>query len=308
MPPVLNKGRITNYISGLNGVSAGGQAILNIPTNARYHGLILNCTSAGSAAAVTSIISSLKLIVNGIPIRDIDPANILKIAQAQGYFPLLGELPIWFSEPTIQGGIINEPDDVTSWDMAGQQTFQLQIGIQGAAVTPGITGVWIFDYQRNLLPDGKTPFLSPVVQHQFSFPVVIGRQDITTLPYTFPIRRLFLYGSSAGQILDFEVYQDGNKVHEATALQSRQLYRPYGWAINNTPDRIPFVNATGPANLGVSALVETPAYFDAMYIADEASRIWKALRVGQNFTLRVNSGAAQTLNVVMETVPPGFLS
>lgn len=307
--PVQNKGRIVNYISGLNGVSAGGQAILNIPTNARYHGIILNTTTtAGAAAAVTSIISSLKLIVNGIPMRDIDPANLLKIAQAQGYYPLLGELPIWFSEPTLQGGLINEPDDVTSWDMAGQQTFQLQIGIQGGATNPGINGVWIFDYQRNLLPDGKTPFLSPIAQHQFSFPVVIGRQDITTLPYTFPIRRMYLYGSVASQVVDFEIYQDGNKVHEATALNSREVFRPYGFRINNTPDGIPFVNATGPANLGVSTLVETPAFFDAMYVADEGSRIWKALRVGQNFTVRVNSASAMTLTAIMETLPPGFLS
>jgi hypothetical protein len=304
--PVINKGRTINYISGLNGVAAGGQAILNIPCTGRYHRLILNCTSAGVAAAVTTIISSIKLIVNGVAVRDIDPANILKILQNQGYYPLIGELPLNFSEPLLTGGVINEPDDVTSWDMVGQNTFQLQIGIQGAAVTPGITGVWEFDYQRNLLPDGS-PFLQIVNQHQFAFPIPVGQYDITTLPFAFPIRRLHFYGSNPGQLSTLEVYQDNNKVHEATILQSRQAFRPYGFRLNNTPDGTPFVNATGPANLGVSALVETPAFFEAQYLADADSRLWKALRVGGDLKIRVNSAAAQTLTVVMECIPPGYL-
>lgn len=306
MPQVINKGRTINYIAGLNGVSAGGQAILNIPCTGRYHRLILNCTTAGTPAAVATIISSIKLIVNGVAVRDIDPANILKILQAQGYYPIVGELPLNFSEPLLTGGVINEPDDVTSWDMVGQNTFQLQIGIQAAAVTPGVTGVWEFDYQRNLLPDGN-PFLQIVNQHQFSFPIPSGVYDITTLPFAFPIRRMYIYGSAPGNLLTLEVYQDNNKVHEGTITQTREAFRPYGFRFNNTPDGTPFVNATGPANLGVAATVETPAFFETMYLSDPDSRIWKALRVGGNLTVRVNSTIAQTLTVVQECIPPGYL-
>lgn len=307
MPPsVQNKGRTINFISGLNGVSPSGQAILNIPCIGRYHRLVLQCLSAGVAASVASIISSIKVIVNGVAIRDIDPANILKVLNAQGYIPLLGELPIHFTDPLLTGGWVNEPDDMTAWDMIGQQSFQLQIGIQAGAVTPSITGFWEFDYQRNLLPDGN-PFLNIVNQHQFSTPIPAGKFDWTTLPFTFPVRRLYFYGSNPGQIQQLEVYQDGNKVLEATQAMLQQAYRSYRFRYNNTPDGISFVNATGPANLGVSALLETPAYFEAMYLADPDSRIYKALRVGGNLTVRVTSGAAQTLTVVQENVVPGYL-
>jgi hypothetical protein len=307
MPPsVQNKGRTINFISGLNGVAAGGQAILNIPCIGRYHRIILSCFSAGVAASVASIISSIKLIVNGVTIRDIDPANILKVLNAQGYIPLLGELPLHFTEPLLTGGVINEPDDMTSWDMVGQQTFQLQIGIQAGAVTPSITGIWEFDYQRNLLPDGN-PFLQVVNQHQFTTPVPVGRYDWTTLPFTFPLRRMYFYGSTPGNISQLEIYQDGNKVLEATQAMLNQAYRSYRFKFNNTPDATSYVNATGPANLGVSALLETPAYFEAMYLADEDTRIYKALRIGGNLTVRITSAVAQNITVIQENVVPGYL-
>lgn len=307
MPPsVQNKGRTINFISGLNGVAAGGQAILNIPCIGRYHRIVIQAFSAGVAASVTSIISSIKLIVNGVAIRDIDPANILKVLNAQGYIPLLGELPLHFTDPLLTGGWVNEPDDMTAWDMIGQQTFQLQIGIQAGAVTPSINGFWEFDYQRNLLPDGN-PYLNIVNQHQFSTPIPAGNFDWTTLPFTFPVRRLYLYGSTPGNIQQVEVYQDGNKVLEATLAMMNQAYRSYRFRVNNTPDGISYVNATGPANLGVSALLETPAYPEAMYLADPDSRIYKSLRIGGNLTLRVKSGVAQTLTVIQENVVPGFL-
>lgn len=305
--PVKNQGRQINYISGINGVSPNGQAILNLPCNMRYHRIILNVTEAGVAAAVTSIITSVKIIVNGIPIRDITPANILKIAQAQGYFPVLGELPILFTEPFNTAGNINEPDDVLAWDLAGQSTFSIQLGIKNTTVTPGVQGIYEFDYQRNQLPDGSL-FLQPVAHREFSLPIVTGRNDITILPFSFPIRRMWLQGSTPGQILDYELYQDGNKVHEATVLQTRQAYRQYGFRFNSTPDATPFRNATGPADLALSALLEAANYFDSAYVSDPDGRYWRALRIDKAMLLRVNSGAAQTLTVVQETMPGAFVS
>lgn len=316
MPPILtNKGRQINFLTGITGVAAGGQAIVNLPVNQRYHRIILNTTSAGSAAAVTTIIASVKLIVNGVPIRDIDPINIMRICWAQGYYPLLGELPIFFTEPFNTSGNINEPADVTSWDMAGQSTFQLQIGIQVGAVTPGITGIVEFDYQRNMMPSasGMVPFLQPVSHHQFSLPVVIGANDITTLPFSFPIRRLWFQGSTPNSITQLEVYQDNNKIHEATNIQTRQAYRQYGFRLFaaagavNVPEGTVFRNATGPADLALSALVETASFFDVAYLSDPDGRWWKALKCGQTFQLRITSSAAQTLTTIMETMPGAFI-
>lgn len=304
---VTNQGRLINFLSGINGVSPGGQAIINLPTNGRYHRIILDTTEAGAVAAVGSIITGVKIIVNGIPMRDITPANIIKICQANGYFPLKGELPLLFTEPWLMAGVMNEPDDILSWDLAGQSTFSIQLTINPASTVPGVQGTVEFDYQRNALPSGQ-PFLQPVAHHEFSLPIVSGRNDITILPFSFPIRRMWLQGSSAGNIQSVELYQDGTKVMEATVLQMRKAYRQYRFAFNTTPDAIPFVNATGPADLIADVDIEPVAYFDYAYLSDPDGRYWRALRVEKQMILRVQSGAAQTLTVVQETMPGSFAS
>lgn len=301
---VKNKTRFINFLSGINGVSSGGQATINLPVNQRYHRINLNVTSGASVTdAVTDVISSVKILVNGVSIRDIAPADMLRIAMANGYLPKLGELPIFFTEPFTN---VNEPPDVTSWDLFGQQSFQLQIGC-AVVTTPGITGSVEFDYLRNLRPNGKemVPFLQPVAHHSFSQPISAGRNDITTLPFDFPVRRIWLRGSSAGQITQVELYQDGNKVFEATQAQLVGMYRQYGFKFSQL-DYIPWQNATGPADLAADADIETPLYFDAAFLADPDQRWWKSLKAGQNLTLRVTSGAAQTLTTIVETMPGSF--
>jgi hypothetical protein len=302
---VQNRGRLINFISGITGVASAGQALVNLPVNQRYHRIILNTTSGATVVDdVNDVIDSIKLIVNGVAVRDIAPADIIRLAQAQGYLPRLGELPILFTEPF--GPNVNEPPDVTSWDLFGQSSFQLQIGLK-TVTTPGITGIMEFDYMRNLRPtsQGPQPFLQPVAHHSFSQPIVTGRNDINTLPYNFPIRRLWLRGSTADNISQVEVYQDGNKVFEATKGQLRDAYRPYGFKFSQL-DLIGFQNATGPADLAIDADLQPLAFFDVAFLSDPDSRYWKALKVGQNLILRVTSDSAQTLTTVMETFPGSF--
>jgi hypothetical protein len=302
----LLRGRFVNFISGINGVAAGAQAITNLPVNQRYHRMALQFTDAGNAAAVTSVIDSIKLIVNGVSVRDILPANLIRIAQAQGYFPKLGELPIFFTEPYVRNVI--EPGDAMSWDMFGQSSFQVQIAFKGG-ITPGVTGAYEFDFLRNLRPGatGPEPFLQAVAMHQFTQQVVVGRNDINTLPWSFPIRRLWFKTVTAGAISQLEIFQDGNKVFEATAEQIKQIYNPYGFAFRQT-DITPFVNATGPAALGVAATLEGLSYFDAAYISDPDYRWWKALRVAQNLTIRTTNTAAEAMTIVAETIPGIYAS
>ena len=53
----LNKGRIINFVTGISGVSPGGQALVNVPVNQRVHRIVFQPTAvnysgaAGTAAA-----------------------------------------------------------------------------------------------------------------------------------------------------------------------------------------------------------------------------------------------------------------
>lgn len=377
---VTNSGRLINFINGITGVAAGGNAIVNMPVNVRMHRLVMQCAAinytGGTALAVTAItgsgisatvtptivngvptsiavvaggsgyvtgntvtftdatgtgfvgtvtasagaitavavtvagtasavspatfFSSIQQIVNGVIIRDITPDNILKIVQAQGYYPSLGELPLLYTTP---GRNFVQRNDITSWDLFGQSTYSVKMNISSTVSLPALIGIQEFDYQRNVKPSpdgkGEIPFLEPVAQHQFTWPIVSGRNDITTLPYDFPITRMWLQGSTAGNLSQVEVYQDGNKVFEATDAQIEQIYQEYGFTFG----RADWFNTTYSGSNTVKAAYNPPAYFDNAFIADPDGRWSKRLSVANNLILRVYSGIAQTLTIVQETMP-----
>jgi len=391
MPQVVNTQRLINFLSGITGVAAGGNAVVNLDLNKRYHRIVLQCkavnytggtglatkkitgsgnndltvtptvvngqvasvavvaggtgyttgdtvtitdktgqgfvgtvTASGgvvSAVAVTSggtpspispstLLTACKLLVNGVNMRDITPAIILSIRrsvdligpsgntgvnQASRYdstvaaakFSVLadGEFPIEFTDPSRNRNGLGE---LNAWDMAGQSTFQLLLSISGSVVNPQITGIYEFDYARNAV--GGTPFLQPVSQHQFSLPIVAGRNDIITLPLAWPITRMWLQGSTAGQITQVEVYQDGNKVCEATTDQIQEAYARYGFWLG----------------FGYGANNQVNGDFDAAYIADIDQNIGKALKCQNSLIVRVYSAIAQTLTIVQETTPSAY--
>jgi hypothetical protein len=378
---VVNRGWQTNFISGITGVAVGGNAVVNLDVNKRYHGLIFQCTAvnytggagkqiinikvanaaaAGATATATlsngaissvavvnggnnyttgdtvsiqdatgtgavltvtaavgvitaftvttsgtpspinpaTMLTSIRLLVNGVNMRDITPGNVIAISQANGYLPLLGNLPIFFTAPWRTSNVHNE---ISSWDMNGQSTFQVQIGISGTVTSPGVTGVYIFDYNRNAVPVAGNPnqlqaFLQPVSQHQFSFPLVAGRNDLNQLPFSYPIARLWFNTVTAGNITQVEIYQDGNKIFEATTSQMLEQYSEWGFCLNTSGNTtIPNGNTLG-------------APFAAAYISDPDQRPEKALSVQNSFIVRITVTAADTLTIVQEMLPGAYQS
>ncbi len=254
-------------------------------------------TNSGAVGFVPPelMINSFKQLVNGVNMRDISVLNIRKIMYAnpllRNYTPQLGEFPVFFTEPWRNELQHNE---VTSWDLFGQNTWQIQVGIVSTISSPSLIGSYEFDYFRNTRPqkDAKgnkvdVPFLQPVRQHQFQYPVPGGRFDLTTLPIDYPISRLWMYETDQttgaflgkGSIFQIEIYQDGNKVMEATQPQIDQQIAEYGFNWN---------------------------IFDVAFIADPDQRLFKALKVANNLIVRVYSLAAANLTVVQETLPGSY--
>jgi hypothetical protein len=202
-------------------------------------------------------------------------------ASQMGLPNVIGQLPVYMTEPWRK--IVNH-DAASSWDLFGQSTYQILLGIASGITSPGLVGSYEFDYLRNqtVVRDrsGKgvqSYFLKPVKQHAFSFNVPVGLYDITTLPVTFPIQRLYFYGPA--QPYQIELYQDGNKILEGTAEQVMQMYRDYGF---NTD------------------------VYDLAYISDVDQRFDRALKVQRTLDVRIwNTNAAQ-LTVVMESTPPAY--
>ena len=379
---VINNGRLINFISGINGVTPGGNALVNLPVNRRIHRQKFQCSAVnytgGTAMATTALtgagnddltvtptivngvitaiavvaggtgyttgdtvtlasdatgtgfvgtvtagggvvsavavtvggtaspidpnvfFTGIKILVNGVNMRDIPAAAILNIAQANGLFPSRGELPIYYTPPWRN---VNQANEITSWDLVGQSTFSIQFTISPTVSQPSLVGIEEFDFGRNLRPDGK-PFLQPTAQHSFGFPVVVGRNDITTLPIDYPISRMWIQGSTPGNISQLEVFQDGNKVFESDINQLRQSYEDMGFQFG----RPNYINANWTTDNALRAAYRQPTYFDAAFISDPDQRWGKALSIDKQMILRVYSAVAQQVTVTMETLPGSFSS
>jgi hypothetical protein len=396
--PSQNRGRLINIINGINGVSAGGAAVINLPVNQRYHRNTLQCTavnytggnsanalftgtitgatttttgagtgatlnltvvngaitavavnaagsgyavndklfpvdatgqgasinvaavSSGAVSTVTllsggapspispvAFFSSIQQLVNGINMRDISPQDILNIATANGILTNLGELPLYYTEPFFN---VNQQNEIMSWDMFGQSTFTLKLNIAPGLVSPGLTGESEFDYLRNVRPGsngGQIPFLQPVSQHSYGFNVVAGINRINTLPFDYPIRRLWINGTTPGNITGLIVYQDANKVFEVgTVQQMHQMYEDYGFQFGR-PNYVNQTYATTATNV-LKSQYNPIGYYDMAYLSDPDQRIYKALSCDNSFVLQVTSAIAQAITVTMETLPGAYAS
>lgn len=314
--PTIVNGVITSVavVAGGTGYTTGDTITLAADaTGTGFIGTVTAAAGVVTAVAVTvggtasnadpaTVLQSIQQLVNGVPVRDIEPDLILRYQMAQGIYPNLGELPLIYTNPTRNK---IQRNDVTSWDLFGQSTFSLKFNIKSTASAPAVTGVQEFDFLRNVrMENGKeVVFLEPTAQHQYGFPIPAGRYDITTLPFDFPISRLWFLGSSPGNISQIEIYQDGNKWFEATVEQMAEMYQPYGFSFG----RADWLNTTRPGSATLQGQYAAPRYFDAAFISDPDGRWAKRLSVANNLTIRVYSDVAQNLTILSETMPGAYV-
>lgn len=237
-------------------------------------------TNSGSVSFIPPelFFSSQKHLVNGIVMRDISAARTLRIARANGYIMADGEFPVFFTEPWRK---IVDHDQATAWDLIGQSTYQILLGIADGITAPDLQGTYEFDYLRNARRDSKgnsVLFLRPIKQHTFTYNVPAGLFNVTSLPVDYPIQRMWLEEAGVGSITHVELYQDGNKVLEGTFDQVNQMLTQYGF------------DATA---------------FDFNAVFDPDERLGKALKVN-NLVFRVYSAGAGALNITMEIQGDGY--
>lgn len=266
--------RLNNYLTGIEGVAAGNIATINAVVNRRYHSIELAYTESGVLTDVTTGIDYIRLIVNGVVIRDLTPAQYLGIAKMNGITPATGYIPIYFSEPW-RASVIGE--EATSWDLFGQRTFTIEIGINSGATAPAVVALASYDFSRNV--SGEQPFLSIVKQLRYSYNAPAGTFDMTTLPIVYPIQRIELVAASG--VTSVEVQRDSEKIYEATVSRNVELLKAHG--------------------------MTDPAEFAFPIVFDYSQQISDALVVDRDLVVRVVSGGAQTITAIVEQRANGFV-
>lgn len=284
--------------------TTGLGAILRVATVSSGAIATLAVTSGGAPSPINpaSFYTGVKELVNGVNMRDISADFRLRIALANGINTELGLLPLYYTEPF---GNVLQRNERLSWDLFGQSTYQIQLGISPNVVSPGVIGTQEFDYQRNEIAQNgvNVPILNPVAQHTFTYPASGGINNITTLPYSYPIRRIWVVGSSPGNITQLEVFQDGNKIFEAYEQQALNIYQDYGFQFGQPT----YANQNQSAT-AIKSYFNPTNYFDCAFISDPDQRFWKALICQKSFIFRIYSAVPQTLYFVMEYMPRSYNS
>ena len=164
-----------------------------------------------------------------------------------------------------------------------------------------------FDYQRNtqsgavvstlyqqLLSAGTAPnpILSPISRHAFTFQLNAGLNLIGQgqIPFNYPILRLYMLGSSPGNITQLEIDQDASKVEEGYIITQNA-----GAQLGQTTEML--------QEAGFITSV-----FDAAYVADINQRLEGALKCRSNLQLKIYSAVAQSLTILQEKLPGSYSS
>lgn len=217
----------------------------------------VNLTGAGASKGSPCpldpriMLTSVKQLVNGQVIRDDSPASIIGEMIFNGYIPQTGSLPLIYTEPWRN---FLRDHAMNSWDLTGQNTFQIQVVINANVASPSITGVVEFDKFRNARTctaqnqaylgnnpatgqpwaiNSKVPFLDPIGRHQNTYSIPSGKSDITTLNFSYPITALYCVGATPGNLYGLDIIADGALVLQVTAADMYELYAQYGMQAGN---------------------------------------------------------------------------
>ena len=255
--------RITK-LNSLNGVAKGSTATLDCPVDRRYHQIVLEYKHAGVLADKATVLAHIKAIrirVNGILQREYRGMRVLldAINAANGVVFKPGLIPIYFSEPWRRNAI---SEDELAWPMEGNaSTFQIEVDIDGAAVTPELKAFAVTDNARrangSLLPfTGIIKVLPTVVTVSAA-----GKVAITTLPKTNTYMRLHCEEGADGDITEVDISIDQLTVYQQTRAQNEWWVDQQGMvpqsgffpiafdATQRINDGLPMVRADG---MGVS--------------------------------------------------------
>ena len=273
-------------INGIAGVAVGGVATLLMALERRYHNTkvfpsaMIESDPVGAPGVYdlattdpTKIIESSKLIVNGVVIRDLTPAQAIKLAQANyGGVPVTDHIPFFFSDPT-RASITGE--EATSWDMFGQRTFVMEHKLRSNISNPVIKTIASYDYGRNVA--GNQPFLNIVKQQSYTYNAPQGDLDIVSLPIRNPIQRIHIE-PSAGTISEVLVKRDAETVFEATKAQNDAFHADYG--------------------------IVSPFGFSVIF--DHEQQLTSPLKVNRDLNVRPRFSTPNSANVLVESIARGY--
>jgi hypothetical protein len=208
-------------LNKIEGVVAGGTATIDLPTNVRYHAIVLQYdTATAGGATETNMKAQVKEIrasLDGVDQRKASATQLFTINRSKGVSPVEGDgtapgfLPLFFSEPQRETMIERE---ATAWGMLGVGDFKIEVDIADGADTPVLKGYAIVDDVQEA-PQGIVKWKRNTI--------TVGATG--ELPYKFNTDRgdsfqsLMFFETASGDIGDMLLEWDGVKIHDLDEYQ-----------------------------------------------------------------------------------------
>lgn len=281
--------------------ATGTGAVFNVTTVSS--GVVTAATYVAATATASpvdpaAVCGVVKIAVGSTTMRDITALDILRMLNHNRVYPLLGDLPILFTEDFVKWASFPQ---ALSWDLAGQGNIVITFSIKAGWQSVSITGNYDYDTNRNVINPGtanQQPYLEPVSHRSFTLAVAAGNTvEFPNLPIDAPIRRIWLYGSVPGNITKVEMDTDSQtRVNGViAALNSRMVINQFDMGQPSYLNQ----NQTAQKPLGLNPI----RYFDTGLAFDLDDHYEESLKIAGSYKLIVSSAVAQNITVVLERLP-----
>lgn len=265
--------RRNTQLTGIEGVAAGGVALIPITTGFSYDNFMIQYSDSGVAASVTAGIDRVRLVVDGKTKLDLTPSQLLDFTLINGHTVETGELPIDFTQPsraTVQD------EEFTMLDLSNAGSAHIAVNIASAAVAPTLRVLAEHSLKQSARNGEGMQFIP--CREAFNFTVGgAGTFDVSTLPKGKDISRIFFYHPSGITQVEMEI--DGTVKTELLTAENESALKKRGLYPQNTN-------------------IDYPVVFD---VDQRASSV---IRANRKFLSKVTVGGAGTITAVVETLEP----
>ena len=233
---------LKNAINNIPSLQAGNTASITMPIGQRLHELSLFLSSSGVRTPITSTnVTRIRVTIGAYTLIDWDVNSFLLYAQRIGRSVAVGEIPIFFTDPTSRAlpnayaGSIDTKQGITS------VTVYVTLG---TITAPTMTGILTFDN----FPNEKTVWVAgKKTQVAFNTPILKTTQNeniptsanatITDIAADYPLSCLTLTNGADANIsylrlsLDSQLVYEGAPADIARMILTRGIYTPPGTVV-----------------------------------------------------------------------------
>lgn len=216
-----------------SGVGAGQTATLRVPLGPTYHQLMVKATNDGSAVAAgswSSVISEIRVNINGANKMRAPAGVFATLAQFYGITLADGVLPIFFARPWMRTGL---EEDYLAYGTADVQSFGIELDFDAAAVAPTL--------EVQALVGPAAPLGQHVTLRRYNVGVAqTGEREVSELRRGNYGTMAFHYAAPGTALADFEVEANGAKLLDTDRATWHNYLRQTGRVPNSGWTHIDF--------------------------------------------------------------------